>query len=199
MYLKKGTQNRKTRSDKKKAIAPYIHDELREMIYRLARHLDLCEGDTGVKLIQVALENRKCIEFFSRFFKRSYQFSEDQLFIGHATAADILPYLQPRRDTSRFKVKVSQTLSDQLFEFQIALGTPYIAYATHALLIYSLSSKEIIQEVAPTFSMPSGIIHHQTMLLESIIDRAPVKQNQSEKQAANKANIVKQSKVWSIN
>jgi hypothetical protein len=145
----KGAKTRKIRNDKKKPIAPYILDEHRTWIYRIARKKEICEGDIGLQLIQRALENEDCIAFFSLYFKRDYLFNQYQLFIGHNNAQNISEYLNSIGSRSRFKIKANKTLSDQLFEFQIALGCPYLAHATLALLQYALIHHDIVQQVVP--------------------------------------------------
>jgi hypothetical protein len=145
----KGAKIRKIRDDKKKPIAPYILDEHRTWIYRIARKKEICEGDIGLQLIQSALDSEACINFFSLYFKRDYQFNKYQLFIGHSNAQNISRYINSIGPRSRFKIKANKTLSDHLFEFQIALGCPYLAHTTLALLQYALLHHDIVQQVVP--------------------------------------------------
>jgi hypothetical protein len=143
-------KKRKVRSDKKKAIAPFILDNERVWIHRIARRCELPEGETGLQLIKIALNNEACILFFSSYFKRNYQFTSNQLFFGHHDSRSIYDYIpKDKKVCERFKMKFNQPLYDQVCEFQIALGIPYLAHATYAILRYALHDIEIVRVLAP--------------------------------------------------
>lgn len=148
-------KKRKIRYDKKKAIAPFIADKERIWIHRIARYTNLPEGEIGLRLIRTAVQNEQCIEFFAAYFRRPYQFTESVVFPGRTQANDIEEYIKmdENQERGRFKIKASQDFYNELCEFQIALGTPYLAHATYALLKYALVDIEIIQEVAPAIDM----------------------------------------------
>ncbi|WP_101809526.1 hypothetical protein [Paenibacillus pasadenensis] len=144
-------KKRKTRSDKKRAIAPYIPDELRVWIHRIARRTQLPEGDVGLLLIQAALQSEPCIVFFAPYLKRDYRFGP-AIYCGHHDHQSIYDYIGPSQqldDRGRFKIKASQSLYEQLNEFQIGLGIPFIAHAAFALLRYALHDLAIVQSIAP--------------------------------------------------
>lgn len=153
----KDTPMRKTRSDKKKAIAPFIPDLYRVWIHRIARKCDLPEGEVGLQLIRAALENEECIRFFARYFKRDYQYSAVISFCGHRDALPIDSYIQRSSEDGRFKIKASQSLYERLSDFQIALGIPYLSHATFALLRYALNEPGIIQILCPGLKMSEVI------------------------------------------
>jgi hypothetical protein len=145
----RGEKKRKTRCDKKKQIAPYIEDKHRVWIYRIARFVEQPEGEVGIRLVQAALYDEECIRFFSSYFKRPYFFTDSHLINGRMDAPSIEEYIQTSSNRGRFKIKATQEIYRQLFEFQIALGTPYLAHAVHALLKYALHDLRIIRKVAP--------------------------------------------------
>jgi hypothetical protein len=149
--MERGEKKRKVRSDKRKATAPFIPDIERIWIHRIARYTGLSEGETGLRLVQEAIVNEKCIEFFASFFHRPYQFSEGVIFPGRRQAEVISDYIRPleNQERARFKIKVSQTLYLALSEFQISLATSFLAHATYSLLKYSLVDMDILQKVAP--------------------------------------------------
>lgn len=142
---------RKERSDKKKSIAPYVPDVFRVWIHRIARHLEIPEGEIGVLLIDAAVHNEDCIRFFSAYYKRNFS-HENSLFLGNEFAASIDEYIQITGNRDRFKVRVGKALYNRIGEFQIALGTPYLAHATHALIRYALHTKCIVLQIAPTLN-----------------------------------------------
>lgn len=145
----KKDEGRKVRSDKKKPIAPYIADAQRVWIHRIARVCDLPEGDVGLQLISAALGSEDCIVFFSQYFKRDYRFRENILYFGHEEAKSIHSYLVDCPKRARFKVKPSRSMYDKLSEFQIALGIPYLAHATYALLQYALHDISLVRGICP--------------------------------------------------
>lgn len=142
---------RKVRSDKKHAIAPYIPDEYRVWIHRIARRCEKPEGEVGLQLLQIALQSKACIEFFSAYFKRDFRFNENVTFCGHKDAKPIQEYTQSasKENQGRYKMKASESLYNALCEFQIALGVNYLSHATYALLQYAINDLETIQRVAP--------------------------------------------------
>ncbi|WP_346835908.1 hypothetical protein [Paenibacillus polymyxa] len=150
----KRISTRKVRSDKKKSIAPFVPDVFRIWIHRIARHLEIPEGEIGVFLIDAAVHNDDCIRFFSAYYKRNLS-HENSLFLGNDFAAPIDEYIRITGNRDRFKVRVSKTLYNRIGEFQIALGTPYLAHATHALLRYALHTKSIVLQIAPTINYES--------------------------------------------
>ncbi|OME78687.1 hypothetical protein BK120_23395 [Paenibacillus sp. FSL A5-0031] len=150
-------QKRKTRSDKKVAVAPNISDNYRVWIHRLARRLEIPEGEVGTKLVKAALDDEKCIEFFRTYFHRSYRIHENHIMYPLFKPANIYDYLDMDMDTdrhSRFKLKFSKSIAEQLTEFQIALGISFFAHGVKALLEYSLSEPRIIQKVVPGVEFP---------------------------------------------
>lgn len=149
MNQSEGKKKRKTRSDKKIAMAPYISDQHRIWIHRIARHAEIPEGEVGIRLIEAALFDEECIRFFSSYFKRTYWFSEHLCFRGNPSALDIEDYIQVGQERGRFKVRASQAVYHQLDEFKIALGTPYISHAAHALLKYALHELRLIHLIDP--------------------------------------------------
>jgi hypothetical protein len=144
-----GRKTRKTRSDKKVAIAPFISDQHRVWIHRIARHVEWPEGEVGIRLIELALYNEECIRFFGPYFKRSFWFSDDLCFPGNQDPLNIEDYIRIEDDRGRFKVKAKQDLYQRLDEFKIALGTSYLSHATYALLKYALYDLRLIQMIAP--------------------------------------------------
>ncbi|WCK53814.1 hypothetical protein PP175_21225 [Aneurinibacillus sp. Ricciae_BoGa-3] len=113
--------------------------------------MELPEGEIGFRLLQSSIQNERCIDFFAAYFRRPYQFSERVIFPGRRHADNVEEYIQidENQNRSRFKIKVSQDFHLALSEFQIALGTPYLARGTYAMLKYSLVEMDIIQNVAP--------------------------------------------------
>lgn len=142
---------RKTRSDKKRAIAPFIPDEMRVWIHRISRRCELPEGVVGLKLVQLALQDEDCIVFFSPYFKRDFRFTSTITYFGHESHRSIYEYIDDRniQNRDRFKLKVPQPLYEQLCEFQIALGVSYLAHATYALLRYALHDMKLLQKLSP--------------------------------------------------
>lgn len=142
---------RKVRSDKKRAIAPYLPDHYRVWIHRIARRCDIPEGEVGLQLLKICLQSEACIQFFSAYFKRDFRFTENITYCGHKDALPISDYLQSAatEERSRYKLKASQSLYDALCEFQIALGVNYLAHATHALLEYALNDLATLQRLVP--------------------------------------------------
>lgn len=140
---------RKTRSDKKVAIAPYIPDHERVWIHRISRRCGLSEGEVGLQLVRIAVFEQRTIEFFSPYMKRDYRFAENIVFCGHKDAKPLTEYISDDSDRSRFKLKAPQTLQEQLCEFQIALGASYLSHATYALLRYALHDLETVRQLAP--------------------------------------------------
>lgn len=143
--------NRKVRSDKKHSIAPYVPDTYRVWIHRLARHLEISEGEVGVLLIDFSLQSEECLRFFSPYFKRAYTHG-NQLFLGHDFAEPINSYIEIIGNRDRFKIRVKKPLYDLISEFQIALGTSYLSHATLALLRYGLHTRNIVSQIAPNFN-----------------------------------------------
>ncbi|WP_206669885.1 hypothetical protein [Paenibacillus luteus] len=142
-------KQRKVRSDKKRAIAPYIPDIERVWIQRIANRCALPEGEVGIQLVKTALLDEDCIVFFSSYFKRDFRFTENITYCGHKEYRSIYEYINDDSERDRFKLKASQTLYDQLCEFQIGLGVSFLAHATYALLRYALHDLKTIQKVAP--------------------------------------------------
>lgn len=142
---------RKVRSDKKHAIAPYIPDQYRVWIHRIARRCEKPEGEVGLQLLQISLQNEACIQFFSAYFKRDFRFTENVTFCGHKDAIPIQEYIQTgsKENQGRYKMKASESLYNALCEFQIALGVNYLAHATYALLQYAIHDLTTIQRVVP--------------------------------------------------
>jgi hypothetical protein len=152
MSIEEGNiRQRKVRSDKKRNIAPYINDEERELIYRIAHHIDKPEGEVGLLLVETAFYDEICIRYFSRFFHRDFEFDHRLIFRGHKDSPWIEQYVKTHDNRGRFKLKATQVLSEGLSNFQIALGTPYLAHATFALLRYALVEDRIIQTVSPGY------------------------------------------------
>ncbi|WP_169088589.1 hypothetical protein [Paenibacillus sp. PL91] len=143
-------QKRKTRSDKKVAVAPNISDNYRVWIHRLARRLEIPEGEVGAKLVVAALDDEKCIEFFRAYFRRSYRIHDHHIMYPLFNPANIYDYLDMNTDRhGRFKLKFSKTIAERLTEFQIALGISFFAHGVKALLEYALTEPRIVQTVAP--------------------------------------------------
>lgn len=152
---------RKTRSDKKQAIAPYIPDQQRVWINRIARRCKRPAGEIGLSLIQAALVDENTMIFFSTYFKRDFRFTENITYCGHHDSVSIYDYINFNGERGRYKIKVSQSLYEQLCEFQIALGIPFLAHAVFALLQYALFDIKTIQKISPgitpkDFSSPTG-------------------------------------------
>jgi hypothetical protein len=143
--------SRKVRSDKKHSIAPYVPDTYRVWIHRIARHLEIPEGEVGVRLIECAVKSEECIRFFSPYFKRNFSYG-NQVFLGHEYAALIDSYIEINGKRDRFKVRVNKCLYDKISEFQIALGSSFLSHATHALLRYGLHTKDMVHRVAPNIN-----------------------------------------------
>lgn len=160
-------RKRKTRSDKKVAVAPNIRDEYRVWIHRIARRLELPEGEVGTQLVIAALEDEKCILFFRTYFRRAYHIRENHVMYPLFKPANIYEFLDMDTDRQgRFKLKFSQAVAKQLTEFQIALGISFFAHAVKALLEYALKEEVILQKVAPGIkvsdyrkTLPSGQVN----------------------------------------
>ncbi|CAM4043965.1 hypothetical protein L1N85_19555 [Paenibacillus alkaliterrae] len=143
-------RDRKTRSDKKVAVAPNISDEYRVWIHRIARRLEIPEGIVGSRLVIAALEDEKCISFFRTYFRRAYQIQENHVMYPLFEPANIYSFLDMGTDRhGRFKLKFSRNMAERLTEFQIALGVNFFAHAVKALLEYALKEPIIVQKVAP--------------------------------------------------
>ncbi|MGO4695478.1 hypothetical protein AB4Z50_14495 [Paenibacillus sp. 2TAB26] len=143
-------QKRKTRSDKKVVVAPNISDSNRVWIHRLARRLEIPEGEVGSKLVLAALNDEKCIEFFRAYFHRPYHINEHHIMYPLFNPINIYDFLD--MDTNqhcRFKLKFSKPIAERMTEFQIALGISFFAHGVKALLEYALTEIRIIQIVAP--------------------------------------------------
>ncbi|MDQ6422665.1 hypothetical protein RB620_24840 [Paenibacillus sp. LHD-117] len=196
----KKEEGRKTRSDKKKHIAPYIPDEQRVWIHRIARHCEQPEGEIGLRLIQAALEDENCIVFFSNYFRRDYRFSDNILYCGHDDAISIYDYLIHSEQRDRYKVKPKQSLYNQLCEFQIALGIPFLAHAAYALLQYALHDIHTVQKVCPNISKHDFQAPHRPFITSpaapatSNLKLAPIKETAVKNQLVPTGN----SSVWSI-
>jgi hypothetical protein len=123
-------------------------------IHRIARHLEIPEGDVGVQLIKVAIHDPKCIEFFQTYFKRAFPFTENHTVFPTMRPQNIYDYLDmSSAGRDRFKIKATGDLSAKLDEFQIALGISYLAHAVKALLEYALQEHRIIQKIAPNIDI----------------------------------------------
>jgi hypothetical protein len=149
MISRVGAEKRKIRTDKKWAIAPFIPDEQRVWIHRLASRSNLPEGVVGEQLLRIALQDESCIVFFSSYLRRDFCFRANITYCGHKDARSIYEYISNQSERGRYKIKASQTLYDQLCEFQIALGVSYLAHATYALLKYALHDIKILQMIVP--------------------------------------------------
>lgn len=143
---------RKVRSDKKHAIAPYIADEQRVWISRISHYCNLPEGEVGVRLISNALLDESCMVFFSSYFRRDFRFTTNITYCGHHNSRSIYSYIVSTGERSRYKIKASQTLYNQLCEFQISLGIHYLAHATYALLQYALHDLKTVRVICPGIS-----------------------------------------------
>lgn len=179
-----GEKQRKTRSDKKRPIAPYIPDEHRIKIKRLAVRLRVPETDVGLHLVRRALDHPSTIDFFRPYFRRDYRLN-NRLVISAPIANDIAPYIeikdQPR---SRYKIKPLMSDYERLTDFQIALGLNYLAHATYAILKFALNNQEILQLLDPGFR-------------ESVVNAVPVEPTAKESVAAP-INPSSTTSVWSI-
>lgn len=145
---------RKSRSDKKHTIAPFVPDVFRVWSQRIANHLHISEGEVGAKIVETCINEEECIRFFAAYYKRTYS-HHNLLFMAQDNAADISQYIEINVERDRLKLRVSKTVYNRLCDFQIALGTSYLAHATHALLRYGLHSKYIINKIAPSLDYSS--------------------------------------------
>ena len=193
--------SRKIRSDKKHSIAPYVPDVYRIWIHRIARHVEISEGDVGALLLQAAAHDEECIRFFVAYFKRNFSHNSI-LFLGNEFAASIDDYIKINGSRDRFKVRVNQKLYERISDFQIALKTPYLAHATHALLRYALHTRQIVNQIAP--SLPYDDIfknaaipkpHNKIELTELAF---PKNQKSSEVSKKTRTTLPSTSKVTSL-
>ncbi|MFE8701001.1 hypothetical protein ACFYKX_10265 [Cytobacillus sp. FJAT-54145] len=144
-------RTRKIRSDKKKEIRPYLASVHRMWIHRIARYLQSPEGEVGVSLVETALGHASCLEHFQDYYKRPYQYGNLTLF-PKPNRKEIESYLVVKGERDRYKMKFTQPTVMKIEDFQLALGTSFLAHATHALLKYALYEDDIIERVAPGFN-----------------------------------------------
>ncbi|WP_186327643.1 hypothetical protein [Paenibacillus sp. Y412MC10] len=187
---------RKVRSDKKHSIAPYVPDTFRVWIHRIARHLEIPEGEVGVLLIESAIMDEECMRFFTPYYKRNYSYN-NVLFFGNDFAAPISDYIEIQGKRDRFKVRLSKGSYERVCEFQIALGTPYLAHATHALLRYALHTRGIIGRIAPMLryedifkNAPAPRSHSQIQVTDLAFPKTELKRAASKVDAQSSITIV---------
>lgn len=157
-------KKRLPRSDRKVACAPYILDKHRVWIHRLARRLDISEGEVGTRLLVEALNAESCLAFFRDYFKRSYQDGPNHTIYPTFKPKNIYDLLHlDTKDQQRFKFNLTQALAERITDFQIALGISFFAHTVKALLEYALQEAPIVEAVAPGIelsdyrkTLPSG-------------------------------------------
>ncbi|TCZ76062.1 hypothetical protein E0485_14545 [Paenibacillus albiflavus] len=142
---------RKARSDKLTHIAPYIMSSERELVQRLSRHVGDFEGNLARGLIEEALNCESAVQFFRVYFIRPYEITPDRIIWMEKRPLDINDYLVQSEPRTRLKIKATKQMTAQLTNFQIALGTLYLAHATYALLRFALTTDHIIPIIAPGF------------------------------------------------
>lgn len=153
---------RKQRSDKKTAIAPFVPEVYKVWIQRISHVLNISEGEVGALLISTAIQDEECLRFFSSFYKRDYTVG-NITFMGHKDAIRIEEYFDTTDYRERFKIRVNKEINHKLCEFQIALGTSFLSHATHALLKYALHKESMLKGIAPGLDRQAMLFNAQPL------------------------------------
>lgn len=138
-------RERKTRSDKKREVAPYVSAAAYELVSRISYICDLPMKTVGEMIGREALHSRETLEVISRCFRRDFKFNDNHVFLGR-------PENKPFRmqnlgeDKQRLHMKYYAFEHDRLSEIAFALNCS-ISMATGYLIQTALRRKEILYPI----------------------------------------------------
>lgn len=142
--MSKGVGERKTRSDKKRDIKPFIPTQLYECIDRTSYVTSTPIKDVGTMVCKKGLYSTGVIELLSNNFRRDYWSNNNTMYIGDINR---LPFkTQKGIDKKRITMRFTQSDHDKLARLAFSLDTT-ISSATGLLLEKAFINTDVINAI----------------------------------------------------
>lgn len=147
-------KNRKTRSDKKRSVNPYLTIETKENLTALARFYSfrmgrkISVGEMGAGLIQKILYHPPFFNQVKDHFVRSFDYSDEDIYFGHIDAPPIL--IKKLGETKRQPVRLKQPIHRRLADLSYSLDVQWGPCAAF-LIEQAFEYPELIRDFVPDF------------------------------------------------
>ncbi|WP_338709243.1 hypothetical protein [Paenibacillus amylolyticus] len=115
----KKEEGRKTRSDKKIAVAPYVSSEVYEMVSQVSYISDLPIKSVGERLFQEGIHSRVLLDHIKGLFRRNYQRTGEHMYVGDLTLSPYRPNFEGEKQ--RLHMRMLTSYHDRLTDLAYAL------------------------------------------------------------------------------
>lgn len=136
------------RRDRKRQVAPYVPEYVREFVHEVAGHLRISDGEATAKIVMAALHDIDAITSLAPYLLRGYT-RGNRAWMGHRNHDDLKRFISP---VGAVMERISMRLdhddwaSLDALGFALAAGT---APCAAALLRLAYDDQRIIQVFAP--------------------------------------------------
>lgn len=136
-------EGRKTRSDKKRDIAPTVPEELRDTIYRLATITDQSMKFVAEQVCANGLTQNKVISYLSQNFRRDIRVN-NTVYLGDSNIRPISKYYSNGK-TARVSIRFKEEVYEKICALSYALDCT-VSRACALLLDASVRDSDFINE-----------------------------------------------------
>ena len=141
---------------RKKQVAPYVPEHIREWVHEIATHLHQPDGDTGARIIMAALSDVDAITRLAPYLLRGYA-RGNRAWLGHRDHDDLRHWVSPCGSVlERLHMRFTHDDWASLDALGFALGSG-TAPAAAALLRLAYANPRIMQTIAPEWVPTSPV------------------------------------------
>lgn len=151
----KKEEGRKTRSDKKMPVAPYVSSEVHEMICQVSYVTDLPRKTVGERLFREGIHSKALLDSIMGLFRRHFQRNENHMYVGDLDRSSYRPKIVGEKH--RLHMRLIAPDHDRLTDLAYALDCSHQAAAGLIIetailrkdVLYPMLGQIIVNELDP--------------------------------------------------